>query len=136
MCTTAFIIDRLRHLVKSFRHIMPDCAIIKKILREWNILTMQVSSYVQVDDKVAFKRRQLLRIKKNKKFKGYYLLCTSSKPNLLFEIIESEYLDKRYEACYLLGISEDRDWIIQRVATFVDAIYNTKEIEYKKLEAQ
>ena len=97
---------------------------------------MNVSKYLKVDENLKKKRLKQYKIKRNQTVKDCYLLCTASKEDWLFEIIEGTELNQKFEACYLLGISSEKEWLITYVVELVDALYNKKSIEYTMLKAQ
>lgn len=97
---------------------------------------MYLSRYLKVDEKVTFKKIQLFKVKHNQKLNNYYLLCTTPSGQNLFEIINGEELSKKYTDCYLLGISKDKEWLIQILMDLVDQLYNKKSIDYPMLKVQ
>lgn len=97
---------------------------------------MYLSKYLKVDETIKFKKLKQHKIKKNRQVKGHYLLCTSAKEDLLFEIITGDELDPKYAECYLLGISTEKDWLIAYVVELIDALYNKKSIAYGMLKVQ
>lgn len=97
---------------------------------------MYLSQYLKVDENLSFKKAHLLRVRHQNVPDDIFLLCTASKEGELFEIISGSNLSKAYEQCYLLGISKDKQYLIEQVTRLVDELYNLKIINYESLKAQ
>ena len=97
---------------------------------------MYLSCHLKIDQQVLFKKVQLMKVKQNRKLKNYYLLCTSPKAGALFEIIPGDQLSDKYSECYLVGISKEKEWLVQYILELVDKLYNTTEIEYPMLKVE
>ncbi|MGL4362301.1 MAG: hypothetical protein ACRCSG_03350 [Cellulosilyticaceae bacterium] len=97
---------------------------------------MYLSQYLKIDENLSFKEFKQFKIKNNIKVKNVYLLCTASMKNELFEIIEGTMLTKKYSDCYLIAISEDKEWIITQLIHIVDSLYRKQTTKYECLKTE
>ncbi|MGL5677298.1 MAG: hypothetical protein ACRDDX_12845 [Cellulosilyticaceae bacterium] len=95
-----------------------------------------MSKYVKVDGRVPLKKWQLLKIKHHHKVDNLYILCTAPNSHHLFEIIHGKTLSKKYADCYVLGVSNDKKWLVMQIVELIDQLYNTQTLEYTMLKVQ
>lgn len=95
---------------------------------------MKISRYLEVDQTLKLKKIHLHRIKHNKCSHNLYLVCTAYKDDQLFEIVNGAYVDRKYENCYLLGITKDKKGAIALVSTIVDKLYNQNTLTLQMLK--
>lgn len=97
---------------------------------------MKTSKYLKIDNNLRYSRFYHTRLKKNRGPKDLYVLCTCPHSQNLFEIITCDQLTCKYEESYILGISKDKNWLIDYIVELIDALYNTKRLTYEMLEAK
>lgn len=95
---------------------------------------MKISQYIQMDRRLKLKKVHLHRIKHNKCSHNLYLVCTAYQKDNLFEIINGAQLCKKYENCYLIGITKDKEEAIEYVRKFIDQLYNQKTLTLQMLK--
>ncbi|OOO00044.1 MAG: hypothetical protein ATN35_09470 [Epulopiscium sp. Nele67-Bin004] len=92
---------------------------------------MKISKKIKVSNRV--KVYSLKRIKKGKYPKNLYFLCTSPYNSLGFEIIKGKYLTTNYKNSYLLGVTKDKDTVIEYLRLLIDEMYNKQTFTYDTL---
>lgn len=95
---------------------------------------MKISRLLWIDPNIKWNlliKAKLLR--KNAYEAGHYLVCTSSNPHLLFEIIRGNELNERYNKNTLLALCISKEQALERVTVIVDQIYNKQMITYNQL---
>lgn len=97
---------------------------------------MYLSKYVRVDKNISLKKIKTFRIKHNKRINNIYLLCTTPDGRDLFEIIQGNDISVKYDKAFVLGISKNKEWLINEVIRLIDEIYNTKTLQYDSLKVQ
>ena len=96
---------------------------------------MKISKYLWIEKGTKFNQLHKLRLKtQNKCKKHFYIICTSYQKQWLFDIIESPYLTKRYDQCYLVGVAKTKEAAIQHVGKLINEIYNLKSISYDRIK--
>lgn len=93
---------------------------------------MYVSRYLKVDPALKFKKLKLWKIQHHRKVSQCYVLCTADRN--LFEIIQAENLSDKDKDRYVVAVSSDKGWLIERVVELVDQLYNQKSIDYGMLK--
>lgn len=89
---------------------------------------MKISKYVKLSQSIKLKKLCLLRMKQHYYGKNLYIVCTSYHQGRLFEIMPSERVTHRYDACYLLGVATTKEEAIEYVQTLVHALYGAKTL--------
>lgn len=97
---------------------------------------MKISKHLMIDETIRFQRVHLARIKKNKCKEGLFLVCTPRQGKDLFEIIDGQYLTKKYNTCYLVGLASDEETAMEYVIKLIDQMYNHQILNYDMLKVQ
>lgn len=95
---------------------------------------MKISKHLRVDDEIKFKKFHLNQIKHNKCKKGLYLLCTPNYERYMFEVIKGQHLNDKYKDCYLIGVAQEKEIILDYLTELIDEIYNKKTLRYEQLK--
>nr|WP_302596130.1 hypothetical protein [uncultured Cellulosilyticum sp.] len=98
-------------------------------------MPMRISKYIWIDEKVKWNKWQTMRLKLyNKCSVDGYIICTGSKKQWLFEILEPHQIKQQHEKCYAVGIAHSKKAAVAQVAVLIDAIYNQKAQDYESLK--
>ena len=96
---------------------------------------MKISKYIWIDEKVKWNKWQLTKLRlSNKCDINGYIICTGSKPQWLFEILDSRQIKTQHKSCYVVAIVHSKKEAIAQVTTLIDAIYNQKTQDYESLK--
>lgn len=96
---------------------------------------MYLSKYLVVDEDLPFKKMHLMRMKLRRPHETLVCLCTPTSSENLFEILSGEELHKKkYNDYCIVGLSQNKDWILKCTISFVDQLYNQKTLEYNWLK--
>ena len=95
---------------------------------------MRISKRIWIEKEIRWPHfiKQLLRKNQYNQVKAY-VVCTSPHSALLFEIIETKYLNMYYAKSTVLAICKNKEQAIQQVERLVDALYNRQTITYTQL---
>ncbi len=95
---------------------------------------MKISKRLWVDKGVKWNRFIRWQVEKQHCYKARaYFICTSPHVSWLFEIVEAKQLSAHYKDCYVIGIMPTKAKALLYVKELIDAIYNTKTLEYEHL---
>ncbi|OOB80102.1 MAG: hypothetical protein BEN19_06715 [Epulopiscium sp. Nuni2H_MBin003] len=85
--------------------------------------------------KVSIHAKSTEKIKRHSK-KRLYFLCTSPNNPYEFEIIKGRYLTKKYDQCYLLGLAQNKQTVVEYLIEIIDALYNKKTLSFEALQEE
>lgn len=98
-------------------------------------MLMRISKELWIEE--GIKLKEIEHLKKHRRTrKKLYLVCTSYQEALLFEIIESRFLNTKYQSCYLVAVTKSKEKAVEQVRSLIDELYNLKTKHYKMLEAE
>ena len=95
---------------------------------------MKISKQVWIEDGIKWNKLRQRELSHKNRYRGFgYIVCTSPQEHLLFEIMETRFLNDYYQEATLLAICKSKKQAIMQVVQWVDAIYNVQTISYTQL---
>ena len=95
---------------------------------------MRISKRIAIQDGVKWNLMIKRTLHKKNRYKSHaYFVCSSPHEKLLFEIVESRWINEWYMEQTVFAICKTKQQAIEEVRKLVDLLYNTKELSYAEL---
>lgn len=95
---------------------------------------MKISKQIWIEDGIKWNSLRKRELCKRNRYKGHaYIVCTSPRDHLLFEIVEARLLNGYYQDAMVLALCMSKKQAVSEVTKWVDALYNQQIITYDQL---